>query len=53
LNDSDAILNAIPDPAARSRCIARLAPPSQGPKNALVYEYRLVVRGRNATPGLP
>jgi protocatechuate 3,4-dioxygenase beta subunit len=53
LNDSDAILNAIRDPEARSRCIARLAPPSQGPKNALVYEYQLVVRGRNATPGLP
>jgi protocatechuate 3,4-dioxygenase beta subunit len=53
LNDRDAILNAIADPEARSRCIARLAPPAQGPKNALVYEYQLVVRGRNATPGLP
>ena len=53
LNDSDAILNAIRDPQARARCIARLAAPSQGAENALVYEYQLVVRGRKSTPGLP
>jgi len=53
LNDSDAILNAVSDPEARARCIARLAPPSQGPKDALVYEHQLVVRGRSATPALP
>ena len=51
LNDSDAVLNAIRDPQARSRCIARLA--ADGPENALVYEYQLVVRGRKSTPGLP
>ena len=51
LNESDAILNAIRDPSARSRCIARLAPTAKGPENALVYEYQLVVRGRNAAPG--
>jgi protocatechuate 3,4-dioxygenase beta subunit len=53
LNENDAILNAIRDPEARERCIARLAPTSQGPADALVYEYQLVVRGRKATPGLP
>ena len=53
LNDSDAILNAIRDPEARSRCIARLALTAKGPQNALVYEYQLVVRGRSAVPSLP
>jgi len=49
LNDSDAILNAIRDPQARLRCIARLVPAD----NYLVYEYQLVVRGRKSTPGMP
>jgi protocatechuate 3,4-dioxygenase beta subunit len=53
LNETDAILNAIRDPAARSRSIARLMPTERGPANALVYEYQLVVRGRAATPQLP
>src|SRR5262252_5354598 len=44
LNDLDPVLNAIRDPQARSRCIARLS--DQGPENALVYEHQLVVRGR-------
>jgi protocatechuate 3,4-dioxygenase beta subunit len=52
LNDADPILNAIRDPQARSRCIARLALTAKGPQNALVYEYQLVVRGRSATPVL-
>jgi len=50
LNDDDAVLNAIRDPEARSRCIARLAP--DGPRNALVYDYEIVVRGRRATSNL-
>ncbi len=53
LNDADPILNAIRDPEARSRCIARLALTAKGPQNALVYEYQLVVRGRSAVPSLP
>ena len=53
LNDSDGVLNAIRDPQARVRCIARLLPQTEGPENALVYEYRLVVRGSRATPALP
>ncbi len=57
LNDSDAVLNAIRDPEARERCIARLVPPekppAKAPEQALAYEYQLVVRGRKATPGLP
>lgn len=44
LNEHDAILNAVRDPAARSRCIARLVPKD----HILVYEYQMVVRGRNA-----
>jgi protocatechuate 3,4-dioxygenase, beta subunit len=50
LNDSDPVLNAIREPQARSRCIARFS--AEGPDNALVYEYQIVVRGRQATPGL-
>lgn len=52
LNESDAVLNAIRDPGARGRSIARLAPTSGGPGNALVYEYQIVVRGRRASPTL-
>jgi protocatechuate 3,4-dioxygenase beta subunit len=50
LNENDAVLNAIRDREARERCIARLAPATG---NALVYEYQLVVRGRQGTPSLP
>ncbi len=53
LNEYDAILNAVRDPQARSRCIAELAPTARGPKDALVYDYQIVVRGRSSTPGLP
>jgi len=53
LNEADAILNAIRDPEARARCIARLAPTHQGPQGALVYDYQIVVRGRRATSSLP
>jgi protocatechuate 3,4-dioxygenase beta subunit len=53
LNEFDRILNGVPDAAARGRCFARLRPPAQGPDNALVFEHEVVVRGRNAAPGLP
>jgi protocatechuate 3,4-dioxygenase beta subunit len=53
LNETDYILNAIRDPAARERCIARLMRTDKGPANALVYEFQLVVRGNTATPSLP
>jgi protocatechuate 3,4-dioxygenase beta subunit len=53
LNEHDAILNAIRDPQARERCVARLAPTDQGPRDALVYEYQIVVRGRRPTPAMP
>jgi protocatechuate 3,4-dioxygenase beta subunit len=50
LNEHDHILNAVRDPEARSRCIARFVP--QG-GSALVYEYQLVVRGRKASAAMP
>jgi protocatechuate 3,4-dioxygenase beta subunit len=50
LNERDHILNAVPDPAARSGCIARFVPQAG---SALVYDHQLVVRGRNASPGMP
>ena len=53
LNESDAVLNAIREPQARARSIARLVPAGSGPGNALVYEYQMVVRGQRATPSLP
>ena len=53
LNDADPILQAIHDADARHRCVAQLAPTTNGPRNALVYEHQIVVRGRGATPSLP
>jgi protocatechuate 3,4-dioxygenase beta subunit len=53
LNERDRILMAVPDAEARRRCVARMLPPEQGPVDALVYEYEIVVRGRKATPSLP
>lgn len=53
LNEHDAILNAVRDPQARGRCIAELAPTGGGPKDALVYDHQIVVRGRSSTPGMP
>jgi protocatechuate 3,4-dioxygenase beta subunit len=50
LNERDPILNAVRDAQARSRCVARFVPQAG---NALVYEYELVVRGRNAAVDLP
>ncbi len=52
LNEYDYILNAVRDPQARSRCIARLAPTGGGPADALVFEHEIVVRGRKAAPSL-
>lgn len=52
LNEHDAILNAVRDPQARSRCIAELAPTARGPKDALAYDYQIVVRGRAASPAM-
>jgi protocatechuate 3,4-dioxygenase, beta subunit len=49
LNAQDRILNAVPDPAARERLVARLAPPASDSHNALVFEHQIVLRGRNAT----
>jgi protocatechuate 3,4-dioxygenase beta subunit len=53
LNAQDRILNAVPDAEARERLIARLVPPTGDPYNELVYEHRIVVRGRDATPPQP
>jgi protocatechuate 3,4-dioxygenase beta subunit len=50
LNELDSILNAVRDPEARGRCIARYVPRAGA---ALVYEYELVVRGRAAATALP
>ena len=49
LNEQDAILNAVRDPEARGRCIARLLPSQT---DYLVYEHQIVVRGRKGAPKL-
>jgi protocatechuate 3,4-dioxygenase beta subunit len=53
LNGQDRILNAVPDAAARERLVARFVPPTGDPANALVFEHRIVLRGRKATPSQP
>jgi protocatechuate 3,4-dioxygenase beta subunit len=50
LNAQDCILNAVPDASARERLVCRAAPTTEGPGNALVFEHRIVVRGRVSTP---
>jgi protocatechuate 3,4-dioxygenase beta subunit len=50
LNQADAILNAIRDPGARERCIARLVPSKT---SEMVFEHQLVVRGRKGAAALP
>ncbi|MDH4172383.1 MAG: protocatechuate 3,4-dioxygenase subunit beta [Betaproteobacteria bacterium] len=53
LNGQDRILNAVPDAQARECLVARLVPPTGEPHNALVFEHRIVLRGRRATPAQP
>jgi protocatechuate 3,4-dioxygenase beta subunit len=53
LNAQDRILNAVPDGEARARLVARMRSPVSGPADALVFEHRIVVRGRRATPAQP
>ncbi|MGH7701431.1 MAG: protocatechuate 3,4-dioxygenase subunit beta, partial [Gemmatimonadales bacterium] len=53
LNAQDRILNAVPDAGARERLVARLLPPAGEPANALVYEHRIVLRGKKATATQP
>ena len=53
LNAQDRILNSVPDTAARERLVARYIRPGADPYNALVFEHRIVLRGRAATPGQP
>lgn len=53
LNGQDRILNAPPSAEARARLIARMLPPAEGPADALVFEHRIVLRGRKATPAQP
>jgi protocatechuate 3,4-dioxygenase beta subunit len=53
LNAQDRIFNAVPDAQARERLVAKLLPPTGEPRNALVYEHQIVVRGKRATPGQP
>ena len=53
LNGQDRILNAPPSAEARVRLIARMAPPTEGPADALVFEHCIVLRGHRATPAQP
>ena len=53
LNAQDRILNAVPDAQARDSLVARLLAPTGDPHEALVFEHRIVLRGRRATPSQP
>jgi protocatechuate 3,4-dioxygenase beta subunit len=48
LNAQDRILYSVPDATAREAMVARALPTSAGPENALVFEHRIVVRGKRA-----
>jgi protocatechuate 3,4-dioxygenase, beta subunit len=50
LFDQDPIFNAVPDPAARQRMVARFALDATVPEWALGYRFDIVLRGRDATP---
>jgi protocatechuate 3,4-dioxygenase, beta subunit len=53
LNAYDRILNGVANAEARDRLVARYVPPTGDPRNALVFEHRIVLRGRSATPAQP
>ena len=46
----DPIFNAVPDPAARQRLVARFDLETTVPETALGYRFDIVLRGRAATP---
>jgi protocatechuate 3,4-dioxygenase beta subunit len=50
LNAQDRILQSVPSASARESLVSRALPTSAGPENALVFEHRIVVRGKRATP---
>lgn len=47
LNGFDLILNAVVDPEARSRLIARALPPAEESGDALTFEHTIVLRGHD------
>ena len=49
LNESDPVLNAVPDPAIRARLIARRVPAADA-AGTLAYELTVVLRGELETP---
>jgi protocatechuate 3,4-dioxygenase beta subunit len=50
LHELDPILGSVPDPAARSRLVARFDIATTEPEWALGYVWDIVLRGRSATP---
>ena len=50
LNGQDHILLSVASSDAREALIARALATTEGPGDALVFEHRIVVRGRRATP---
>jgi len=48
LNAQDRILQSVAASDAREALVARALPTTEGPGDALVYEHRIVVRGRRA-----
>jgi protocatechuate 3,4-dioxygenase beta subunit len=50
LSAYDPIYNAVPDPKARERMVARFDMAQTRPEWALAFEFDIVLRGREATP---
>ncbi len=52
LNETDLLLNAVPDRQVRERLIFEFASTSMGPVNAISFRRDFVLRGRRQTPAL-
>lgn len=52
LNETDLLLNGIPDPEARQRVIFELQPTKVGAPNLMKFRRDFVLRGKRATPAL-
>ena len=53
LNERDRLLNALPEPTARERLVARQTDPREVDGEWLDFAFTMVLRGRHATPPLP
>jgi protocatechuate 3,4-dioxygenase beta subunit len=53
LNETDLLLNGVPDPEARDRLIFKSGTPTVGDVSLIPYTLDFVLRGKRSTPELP